>query len=308
VTTTPESEDRTSLRARDAAESTGSGPEPHRDDLRRHETERRLEEIVGTIQEFAGLRFEARAQVSPLGDIVDAVAAGVNFLGEELEASFAELESKVADRTSELEVIMHELTRRTLHDELTGLPTRKLFWDRLSHRMSLTNRRHSGFAVVFVDIDKFKEINDTLGHGVGDQLLIDAATRIRGTLRVGDSAARMGGDEFLILLDDVGSPEAAMVVPNRLISALREPYELGPGQRIVTASLGVVVGSEEFATADAVIAAADTAMYQAKQRGRGQCVLYGDSQRNYSGTLTPASTTSAIDARPVGKSDTRSLL
>jgi diguanylate cyclase (GGDEF)-like protein len=277
MTTTPESEDRTSLRARDAAESTDSGPEPHRDDLRSHETERRLEEIVGTIQEFAGLRFEARAQVSPLGDIVDAVAAGVNFLGEELEASFAEVERKVADRTSELDVITHELTRRTLHDELTGLPNRTLFWDRLSHRMSLANRRHSGFAVIFVDIDKFKAINDTSGHGVGDQLLIDVATRIRGVLRVGDSAARMGGDEFLILLDDVGSPEAAMVVPNRLVAAFREPYELGSDQRIVAASIGVVVASEEFATADALVAAADAAMYEAKQRGRGQCVLYGEN-------------------------------
>ncbi len=82
--------------------------------------------------------------------------------------------------------------------------------------MSLGNRRHSGYAVIFVDLDKFKEINDTLGHRVGDQLLVDVAKRIGGVLRVGDSAARMGGDEFLILLDDVGSPEAAMIVANRL--------------------------------------------------------------------------------------------
>jgi diguanylate cyclase (GGDEF)-like protein len=229
---------------------------------------------VGTIQEFAVLRFQARAQVSPLGDIVDAVAAGVNFLGEELEASYGEIERKIADRTAELEVITHELTRRTLHDELTGLPNRTLFWDRLSHRMSLANRRHSRYAVIFVDLDKFKEINDTLGHRVGDQLLVDVATRIRGVLRGGDSAARMGGDEFLILLDDVGSPEAAMIVANRLNAALREPYELGAGQRIVTANMGVVVSSDEFEDADAVIAAADTAMYEAKQRGRGHCVLY----------------------------------
>jgi diguanylate cyclase (GGDEF)-like protein len=229
---------------------------------------------VGTIQEFASLRFEARAQVSPLGDIVDAVAAGVNFLGEELEDSYAEIERRIADRTAELEVITHELTRRTLHDELTGLPNRTLFWDRLSHRMSLANRRHADFAVIFIDLDKFKEINDTLGHGVGDQLLVDVAARIRGVLRVGDSAARMGGDEFLILLDAVGSPEEAMIVAHRLTAALQEPYELGAGQRIVTASTGTVVSSDEFEDADAVIAAADTAMYEAKQRGPGHCVLY----------------------------------
>jgi diguanylate cyclase (GGDEF)-like protein len=234
---------------------------------------------VDTIQEFAVLRFEARAQVSPLGDIVDAVAAGVNFLGEELEASYGEIERKVADRTAELEVIAHELTRRTLHDELTGLPNRTLFWDRLAHRMSLANRRHSGYAVIFLDLDEFKEINDTLGHGVGDQLLVDAAARIRGVLRAGDSAARMGGDEFLILLDDVGSPVEAMTVANRLSAALGKPYELGAGQRIVTASMGVVVSSDKFGDADAVIAAADSAMYEAKQSGQGQCVLYSGSRQ-----------------------------
>jgi diguanylate cyclase (GGDEF)-like protein len=274
MTTTPESEDRTSLRVRDPAKSVDSGPEPHRDDPRGHDIERRLEEIVGTIQELAVLRFDARAQVSPLGDVVDAVAAGVNFLGEELESSYREIERKIADRTAELEVITHELTHRTLHDELTGLPNRTLFWDRLSHRMSLANRRHASYAVIFVDLDKFKEINDTLGHAIGDQLLVDVAARIRDVLRAGDSAARMGGDEFLILLDDVGSPEEAMIVANRLSAALREPYVLGAGQRIVTASMGTVVSSDEFEDADAVIVAADTAMYEAKQRGRGQCVLY----------------------------------
>ncbi len=279
MTATPESEDRTSSRATDAAVSTDPGPVPHRDDPQVHDIEQRLEQITATIQEFAVLRFDARAEVSPRGDIVDAVAAGVNFLGEELEASYADIESKVADRTAELDVITHELTRRTLQDELTGLPNRTLFWERLSHRMSLGNRRHSGYAVIFVDLDKFKEINDTLGHRVGDQLLVDVAKRIGGVLRVGDSAARMGGDEFLILLDDVGSPEAAMIVANRLNAALREPYELGAGQRIVTASMGAVVSSDEFEDADAVIAAADTAMYEAKQRGRGQCVLYSEIRR-----------------------------
>jgi diguanylate cyclase (GGDEF)-like protein len=229
---------------------------------------------VGTIQEFALLRFNARAPVSPLGDTVDAVAAGVNFLGEELEASYGEIERKIADRTAELEVITHELTRRTLHDELTGLPSRTLFWDRLSHRMSLANRRHASYAVIFVDLDNFKGINDTLGHGVGDRLLVNAAERIRDALRAGDSAARMGGDEFLILLDDVGSPEEAMIVADRLNVALREPYELEARQRIVTASMGTVVSSDEFEDADAIIAAADAAMYEAKQRGGGQCVLY----------------------------------
>jgi diguanylate cyclase (GGDEF)-like protein len=145
--------------------------------------------------------------------------------------------------------------------------------------MSLANRRHAGYAVIFVDLDKFKEINDTLGHGIGDQLLINAAARIRGVLRVGDSAARMGGDEFLILLDDVGSPEEAKIVAGRLNVALREPYELGTRRQIVTASMGTVVSSDEFEDADAMITAADTAMYEAKQRGGGRCVLYSGNRQ-----------------------------
>jgi diguanylate cyclase (GGDEF)-like protein len=244
------------------------------DGKRMSEIEQRLEEISSTIQEFAALRFTARAEVGISGDIVDAVAAGVNFLGEELEASFNEIERKVADRTAQLEVLTNELTRRALHDELTGLPNRTLFWDRLTHRLNLANRRHSGFAVIFLDLDKFKDVNDTLGHAVGDQLLVDVATRIRSVLRLGDSAARIGGDEFLVLLDDVKSPEAALSVANRLNEALSEPYELGTVSRIVTTSIGVAVGPNGFDDADAVVAAADTAMYEAKQRDRGQCVLH----------------------------------
>lgn len=276
MSTSPESGDETSSQARDAPAQAGIEQPPYRDDHRLRDIEQRLEEIAGTIQEFAALQFDARAQVSPLGDIVDAVAAGVNFLGEELEASYSEIERKVADRTAELDVITHELTRRSLHDEMTGLPNRTLFWDRLSHRISLANRRHSGFAVIFIDIDKFKQINDSLGHAVGDELLVDVAARIGRVLRAGDSAARMGGDEFLVLLEDVGSPETAMVLANRLNAALGEPFEIGPDRRTITTSIGVVVGPAAFKEADAMVAAADAAMYEAKRRGRGQCVLYSE--------------------------------
>ena len=212
---------------------------------------RRLEEIAETIQEFAAQRFEARAPVSPRGDIIDAIAAGVNFLGEELEAARDEVERKIADRTAELDVITHELARRTLHDDLTGLANRALFWDRLSHRMSLGDRRRAHFAVIFVDLDKFKEVNDSLGHAVGDQVLIDVSSRIRGVLRAGDSAARMGGDEFLVLLDEVASSTGAMMVASRLNEALKVPYAIGGIQRTITTSMGVAIGPEGFKDADA---------------------------------------------------------
>jgi diguanylate cyclase (GGDEF)-like protein len=250
-------------------------PEPA-DDAPGQGLEKRLEDVVSTIQEFAELHFDARAPIGPDGDIVDAVAAGVNFLGEELDASFREIERRIADRTAELAIATQELGRRARHDELTGLPNRALFWEHLSHRLELANRRQYAFAVLFLDLDDLKVVNDTLGHAAGDRLLVDAAARLRVALRSGDTAARLGGDEFVVLLDEVATREAAVFVAERLSEALRVPYEIGAEQRIVTASIGVAVGPAGFRTADEMVAAADTAMYDAKRRGGGRYVLYSE--------------------------------
>jgi diguanylate cyclase (GGDEF)-like protein len=238
-----------------------------------------LEDIVGTIEEFAALRFSARAPVGSDGDIVDAVAAGVNFLGEELDASFSEIERRVADRTEELSIAMKESGQRALHDQLTGLPNRVLFWEHLSLRVKLARRRKTRFAVVFLDVDDFKVINDTLGHAAGDQLLVDLALRLNSVLRSGDIAARVGGDEFLLLFDEVASREAALAVAERLNRALQVPYSIGTERRIVTVSLGVAVGPDGLHTADAVVAAADSAMYEAKRCGGGRCVLHSQDEQ-----------------------------
>ena len=242
--------------------------------------ERRLEEIVSTIEEFAALRFSARAPVGADGDIVDAVAAGVNFLGEELEASFGEIERRVADRTEELSIAMKESGQRALHDQLTGLPNRVLFWEHLSLRVRLARRRKARFAVLFLDVDGFKDINDALGHAAGDQLLKDLAKRLRSALRAGDIAARVGGDEFLLLFDEVASMEAAAVVAERLNRALRVPYSIGTKLRVVTSSIGVALGLDGLHTADAVVAAADSAMYEAKRQGGGRCVFFSADAQN----------------------------
>lgn len=236
--------------------------------------ERRLEEVVSVIQELAALRFDARATVGTAGDIVDAVAAGVNSLGEELEASYQELERRVADRTAELAIATRELSRRALHDDLTGLANRASFWDRLAHRLDVADRRESGLAVLFLDLDDFKTVNDTLGHAAGDQLLVDIAGRVTAELRAGDTAARVGGDEFLVLLDEVATGEAALAVAQRVNDRLRAPYEFGVHRYTATSSIGVAMGCDALATSDALIAAADAAMYDAKRSGRGRCVLY----------------------------------
>jgi diguanylate cyclase (GGDEF)-like protein len=273
---TPEPADEASSRVRLGPASPPQGSPPDRAETPVQDFERRLEDVVSTIQEFAALRFDARAPVGPEGDIVDAIAAGVNFLAEELEASFSEIERRVADRTAELSVATQELGRRALHDELTGLPNRALFWEHLSHRLKVVDRRTTGFAVLFLDVDDFKGINDTLGHAAGDQLLVDVASRLRAALRAGDTAARMGGDEFVVLFDDVATKEAALAIAERLNQALRAPYEIGTDRRIVTASIGVAMGPDGPRTADDVVAAADAAMYDAKRRGGGRCVLYSE--------------------------------
>jgi diguanylate cyclase (GGDEF)-like protein len=236
--------------------------------------EGRLEDVVETIQEFASLNFDARAPVGPTGDIVDAVAAGVNVLGEELEAAFTEVERRVEARTAELAIALGDLNRRALHDELTGLPNRALFWDRLTQRLHVAGRRSTPFAVLYLDIDNFKEVNDRFGHVVGDRLLADAAARLLATKRIGDAAARLGGDEFAILLDEVASADAAVMVGERIAEKLSAPYPIAGKQFVATVSVGVALGPAELDDPDAMVAAADAAMYAAKRDGGRRCVLY----------------------------------
>ena len=237
----------------------------------------RLEAIVETIQAFALLDFDARAPISSAGDIVDAIGAGVNFLGEELAASFAEIERRVADRTEELTVLTGELTQRALHDPLTGLPNRALFWDRLTHRLSTGDRRQHQCAVLFVDLDDFKDVNDLHGHAAGDELLVQVARRIEENLRAGDTAARFGGDEFVILLDDVDDAEAAEEVARRLATAIGSPFILVNSSTLrvtVQVSVGIALAGPNLDTPDALVTAADIAMYSAKHVGPGQIRLY----------------------------------
>lgn len=242
------------------------------------DAERRLELIANTIHALAMRDFGARAPIGPDGDIIDAVAAGVNFLGEELDASFRDIEDTIAERTAELTAATQELSRLSLHDELTGLPNRSLFWERLSKRMGFVDRRSALFAVMFLDVDEFKAVNDTLGHAVGDRLLIEVASRIRTSLRAGDSAARVGGDEFLVLVDAVSSAEAAMAIAGRLARALGAPYETLPGGMEATVSIGVAIGPERMADADEMVRMADAAMYRAKQGGGGRCALHREER------------------------------
>jgi diguanylate cyclase (GGDEF)-like protein len=153
-------------------------------------------------------------------------------------------------------------------DPLTGLATRTKLSDRLRHALQRVKRADATLAVLFIDLDNFQHANDTLGHAAGDELLRISAARIDEDLRPGDTVARFGGDEFVVLCEDIGSSEDAMDVAERLRMLLSEPIPLAAGVAQVTASIGVALPDRPDRTAESLLQAADRAMYEAKAAGR----------------------------------------
>ena len=157
-----------------------------------------------------------------------------------------------------------------LHDALTGLANRVLFFDKLAHVLSLAKRRQAyNFAVLFIDLDRFKVINDSLGHLVGDQLLSAIAQRLRVCLRTNDTFARLGGDEFAILLEDVQNENDATYVAERIGLELRSPFNLGGQEVFAAASIGILLGTKGYERPEELLHDADIAMYRAKAQGKG---------------------------------------
>jgi diguanylate cyclase (GGDEF)-like protein len=188
----------------------------------------------------------------------------------ELLALFAEQVSLALTDAKTREAIV-----AAYHDSLTGLASRALFLDRLEHR--LAEAREAGGqaspAVLFVDLDRFKTVNDSLGHSAGDLLLVGVAGRLRGCLGSEDTAARVGGDEFTVLLADVAGPDAARAVAARILDSLRAAFPIHGGEVFIDASIGVALGTDPGQDAEALIRDADVAMYHAKQR-RTRCELF----------------------------------
>jgi len=155
------------------------------------------------------------------------------------------------------------------HDSLTGLPNRLLFNDRLDQAISLAKRDSRQFALLYLDLDKFKPVNDTLGHTAGDQLLKGVAARLRHLLRESDTLSRVGGDEFIVILPDIAGREVAETVVRKVVSALAAPFLLGDPKHSIEigASIGISVYPADGNSADALVKAADNAMYTAKQSG-----------------------------------------
>jgi diguanylate cyclase (GGDEF)-like protein/PAS domain S-box-containing protein len=167
-----------------------------------------------------------------------------------------------------------ELRLRAFHDALTGLPNRALFIDRLEHAITRSKRSRERMAVLFLDLDDFKTINDSLGHGEGDQVLVATAARLQGGLRAGDTIARMGGDEFAVLLEDSTKEDAPVDVAERLLATLQEPFTHGDRELFVRASVGVALIGGRSASAEELLRDADAAMYIAKGRGKNRIVVF----------------------------------
>jgi diguanylate cyclase (GGDEF)-like protein/PAS domain S-box-containing protein len=174
---------------------------------------------------------------------------------------------------SERKRLEAELIRQTLHDPLTGLPNRTLLLDRLSHALTRAERSHAPVTVLFLDLDSFKTVNDSLGHAAGDRLLAAVAARLGGAIRPPDTVARLGGDEFAVLLEDTGTVDGVRVA-QRLGEALDSPFDVDGHHLHARASIGVASGNPGEQTADDLLRNADLAMYIAKGHGKAGYAVF----------------------------------
>jgi diguanylate cyclase (GGDEF)-like protein len=166
------------------------------------------------------------------------------------------------------------LAHQAFHDPLTDLANRNLLKSRLEHALARVSRKGDPMGLLFIDLDDFKKVNDTLGHDAGDSLLLATATRLRSCVRASDTIARLGGDEFAVLLEEMSEPRNAVEVAARIIEALAEPVEVAGHSITMTCSVGVSLGVDGTESAEALLGDADMAMYAAKSNGKGCCEVF----------------------------------
>ncbi len=210
---------------------------------------------------------------SQLGRIVERNAAQAALLAAKQKAeSSAETARAALEETQAANQAIREgeekLRLQANYDSLTKLPNRTLFMDRLSHALSRGRRDRSQVAVLFLDLDRFKKVNDTLGHNAGDKLLQQAARRLTDCVRETDTVARLGGDEFTVILPDLHNTHNTELVGRKMLQCLAEPFVIDGAEMLVTGSLGITVFPDDGEDAETLLKNADTAMYKSKEDGR----------------------------------------
>ncbi|MDH5356643.1 MAG: sensor domain-containing diguanylate cyclase [Gammaproteobacteria bacterium] len=183
----------------------------------------------------------------------------------------------VVEDITERRKIADKIWRQANYDFLTGLPNRNMFQDRLAQIIKKQKREAGKFALLLIDLDEFKEVNDRFGHDQGDELLVEAARRIEGCIRVSDTVSRLGGDEFVIILEEVSSRDDVARVAKNVNEILVDKFTLGEGVAFVSASIGVTLFPQDAEETMALIRNADQAMYESKKRGRNQYQFFTQS-------------------------------
>ena len=258
-------------------------------------------DIVGYSEnEFRGMTFQAITHPDDLGNFLSSLKEVVegqiptqqlekrylHKLGHEVWvlvglSLIRDSESKCLHLIFQIQDITHrkraeqQLVHEALHDALTGLPNRAWFMEQLQASLDLVHSQKDRlFAVLFLDLDRFKLINDSIGHMVGDQLLIGIANRLSQCIRPGDKVARLGGDEFTILLDDIRSVAEAIEVADRIQKQLSRPFNVGGYETFTTVSIGIALSNPDYRLPEDFLRDADTAMYQAKSLGKARHVIF----------------------------------
>ena len=233
---------------------------------------------LASVNQVLGQEFADTNQLPEVEKVLErseAVEIKVKDASEKLTLVNRALEKEVKELHHMERELAHVMTQQketlhaSLHDALTGLPNRVLFNDRLTHGMEQAKRHGWTLAVMFLDLDKFKTINDIYGHAVGDMVLRTIAKRLKETTRTEDTISRHGGDEFLYLLMEVEQEQDAATVAQKIIEAVEEPFDVSTGGLKISTSIGISIFPKDGHTVEALISSADAAMYRAKQDKSG---------------------------------------
>ena len=230
------------------------------------------------IEEFVGDRLQC-ALAAPIhedGRAVGSITVATHRAGREYTDTDCEMLVALADHASIAlndAKAVDQMRHLAYHDALTGLPNRLLFFEHLSHAVANAGRTGAGLAVLYLDVDRFKLVNDSLGHTVGDLLLEALAKRLRASLRASDLAARLGGDEFAVLAENITAP-GAKTLADAICATLSDPFQIGGHHLAITASIGIMVDEGGHADAESLLRNADLAMYRAKLDGVGKHIFY----------------------------------